>query len=409
MTETTPSARRRGHLLLLVAVLALVAVADGVYLTLAHVDYEFGKPSELVQVCGKLASRGCAVTTGRFGDLMGIPVSVLGMAGAAATAVAAAMGYRQRRAAHDPWRGTTFGLAAFSVLASMLMAVFSLVEGSFCPMCVAWYGLNAAMGLFSWHALGDAQDRSLATMLRDAMGAPGTAVVAAFFLTFSAGYWMYGEHRASVRAEYEQLTNALVDQILAEVEPVEVSLEGLPTKGPDDATLTVVEIADFQCPHCRRLWEGIAGYSEQSANSVRVAFVHFPLDDSCNPGVQGIHPLACEAAKAAECARAHDKFFDYGDLLFEHQPAFEREQLVGYATELGIAGDEFAACLDDEQTTLAVKRSIARAILLDIEATPTFFVNGYKFGGAKPKEWISLVFDKLAVRGAKGRADTSAR
>lgn len=393
--------------MLLIVILAVAGIADGLYLTIVHVDYEYGKPSDLVQVCGAMASRGCAVTTGRFGDLMGIPVSVLGMAGAAATAVTAAMAWRARDRAHDPWRGTTFALAMFSVLVSVMMAMFSLAEGSFCPMCVAWYGINAGIGLFAWTALGDDQDASLGTMLRDTMGPVGTAVVAAFFLTFSAGYWVYGKHRADVRAEYEKLTNDLVDKILAEATPVELSLKGLPTKGPDDATLTVVEVADFQCPHCRKLWEGISGYAKASHNSVQVAFVHFPLDDECNPGVQGIHPFACEAARAAECARRSDKFFEYGDLLFQNQPAFEPDKLVGYAGQLGLDEAEFRSCLGEEAIDLEVRRSIARSILLNVEATPTFFINGYKFGGAKPKEWIDLVFDKLAHRSSvKSTAET---
>jgi len=396
MTGSSTGGRTRGILLIAMVILAIAGVADGWYLTMVHVDYELGKPSDLVQVCGKLAAHGCAVTTGRFGDLMGIPVSIIGLGGAAATALTAAMAWRHRHEAHDPWRGTTFALAAFSVLVSLLMGMLSALEGSFCPFCLAWYGINLGLGILAWKALGDRQDTSLQRIIDDGLAAPGLAVLAAFGLSFAVGYWGYGERRASVLAELSEITDALVEKILASEEPVEISLEGLPIKGPEDATLTVVEVADFQCPHCRRLWEGVSAYGERSSASLRVAFVHYPLDDKCNPGMQGTHPVACDAAVAAECARRHGKFFEYGDLLFAHQPAFDRDALVGYAGELGLPEDEFRACLDDDAAELEVRRSIARAILMGVDATPTFYVNGYKFRGARPPDWIALVFDKLA-------------
>ncbi|MEM7152739.1 MAG: thioredoxin domain-containing protein [Myxococcota bacterium] len=401
MSGSGTQERRRGILLLAMMVLAVLGVADGWYLTMVHVDYELGRASELVQVCGKLASRGCAVTTGQYGDIMGVPISVIGMSGAAATAVAAAGALRNRAKAHDPWRGTAFALAAFSVLASMLMGMLSASEGSFCPFCVAWYGINFALGLAAWFSLGPFQDTSAGRILDDALATPGLTVLAVFALTFSAQYWAYGQRRAQVRGELEKDLDKRVEALLAAETPVEVSVEGLPTKGPADAPLTVIEIADFQCPHCRRLWDSVSAYGKNAELPVQVAFVHYPLDESCNPGMQGVHPLACGAAEAAECARMQGKFFEYGDLLFANQPAFEKDDLLGYAKTLELDEATFASCLGSDEAKLEVRRSIARAILMDVDATPTFFVNGYKFRGARGADWIEIVFSKLAKDAAE--------
>ena len=131
---------------LLVVILAVAGMADGVYLSLVHVDYELGKPTELAKVCSQLAPAGCLVTTGRFGSLLGIPVALWGLGGAAATAVVAGVAFVHRRERHDPWRGTTFALGAASVLASITMAMLSSLEGSYCPFCVLWYGINLGIG-----------------------------------------------------------------------------------------------------------------------------------------------------------------------------------------------------------------------------------------------------------------------
>lgn len=394
------AARRRGLLLLLVVILAVAGMANGVYLSLVHVDYELGKPTELAKVCSQLAPAGCLVTTGRFGSLLGIPVALWGLGGAAATAVVAGVAWVHRRERHDPWRGTTFALGAASVLASITMAMLSSLEGSYCPFCVLWYGINLGIGLSAWLALGEEQDASLARVLRDALSLPGLLALAAFCLAFSAGYWFYGTRRAETRAELVTLMELTVEAKLEEP-TVAIDLTGLPTRGPDDATLTIVEVADFQCPFCRRVWEGIHDYTESTTHSVRVAFVHYPLDGKCNPGIDEIHPYACLAAQAAECARREDKFWEYGDVMFEYQYALERADLLTYAEQLGMDRAAFDACLDDEAVKTEVRRSIARAMLLGVEATPTFFVNGYKIRGALPRAGLPIALDEFAKH-AKG-------
>ncbi len=392
---TGTQARRRAILLALVVLLALLGVANGWYLTRVHVDYELGKPTELVEVCSQFASRGCAVTSGRFGTLMGIPIALWGLGGAAATAVTAAVAITRRRESHDPWRGITFALAVASVLASIVMATLSAMEGSFCPFCVAWYGINFGLGMFSWLALGEGQDTSLGEIVRDATHAPGLVALAVFAVGFSLGYRDYATRRASTRAELETVVAAMVADNLAGQTPIELPLRGIPTSGPDDATLTIVEAADFQCPHCRKVWESVRDYSEQSTVTVRKAFIHYPLDGSCNDGLESVHEHACLAARAGECAHRQEKFWEYGDIVFARQHALERADLVSYATELGLDVPAFDACLDDDGSALEVRRSIARAILMGVDAPPTFFLNGYKFRGAPPQSWMPLVFDNV--------------
>ncbi|MEX1366769.1 MAG: thioredoxin domain-containing protein, partial [Nannocystaceae bacterium] len=268
-------------------------------------------------------------------------------------------------------------------------------EGSFCPFCVAWYGINLIMGLCAYKAWSIGDRGSLLQVLRDALGRPGAAAVATAVLGVSMGYGGYLLRRHTVLIG---VANATLDRILEDETPVALDLEGLPSEGSEDAPITVVEVADFECPFCRELWDSIRWYSDNNPSKVRVVFVHYPVDDSCNPRVKGVHPQACRAARAAQCAHRYDAFFEYGDLLFDNQPAFGSDDLVDYATQLGLPEDEFRACLDDETTAQQVAASIARASRLGVQTTPTFFVNGYKFGGSREYKWVKLVFDGLARR-----------
>ncbi len=391
--------RRRGILLLLLALVALAAVADGLYLTLVHLDYEVGKNS-VSQVCHQFAAQGCSVTAGKFGDIGGIPVATIGMGGAMAIVVAAVMAFRNKQEVYDAWRGAAYLLAVISVLASVVMAVFSIIEGSFCPFCLAWYGLNAVMLWLATLALGAGHGRDLRTAFSDLSGKPGVPLVLVFGATVAAGLWYSGVRRDGLLDEQEKVIREVVIEVRNQ-ERVDIDLTGLPVTGPEDADLTIVEIADFQCPYCKKVWEGIRQYKAGSEHKVRTAFIHYPIDGKCNTGLGEMHEFACEAARAAECARKHDKFWEMGDKMFGGQPDLARDDLVGYAEEIGLDKNEFVACLDDEATNLEIKRSIARAILLGVEATPTFYVNGFRFVGSMPPPLYEPFLDGMYAAEAR--------
>lgn len=386
-------ATRRAWLSVLLFVLALLAVADGAYLTLVHVDLEVGKPG-VSQVCHALASQGCNVTGGRFGDLLGVPVATIGMAGAAATAFAAAMAYLRRREPYDAWRSAAYLLGIASIAASVLMAVFSTIERSYCPFCLMWYGLNFGIVASGRALVGVTQDRDLRSLVSDTLGAPSLPLVAVFALSLAGGLWGSHQRRNELLGERELALRQIVEEVRAQGR-TEIDLAGLPSKGPEDAEVTIVEVADFECPFCKKVWDNVADFRAKSDKSIRTVFIHYPLDKTCNPGVQGMHQMACGAARAAECARREGKFWEMGDLMFAGQPALERDDLVGYAGELGLDEAKFEACLDDPEIDTELKKSIARAILLDVSATPTFYVNGYEFRGAVPRPLFGPLIEGL--------------
>lgn len=404
---SSAEATRRGRFLLLLIVLALLGVADGVYLTLVHVDLEVGKPGA-AGICHALAANGCNVTGGRFGDLGGVPVATIGLAGAAATAFAGIMAFVRRDVAWDSWRSAALLLGLFSVAASVLMAVFSALEGSYCPFCLIWYVLNFGIAAAGWAAIGVSQDRDLGTLLRDTLGPPALPLVAVMAFSLAGGLYGASVRRNSLVGERDAAMREALPKIVEEVlaqGKVQVDLQGLPTKGPDDADITIVEVADFECPFCKKVWDNVAELRKTTDLSVRTAFIHYPLDASCNKGVGTLHEMACGAARAAECARRHDKFWEYGDLLFSRQPALEKDDLLGYAVELGLDKAEFEACLADPEIDKTLKKSIARAVALGVDATPTFYVNGYEFRGSVAQPLFIPLVQALVKADAAKTAD----
>lgn len=382
----------RRPLLLLVA-LALLGATDGIYLTLVHLDYEVGEVG-LASACHAFSSTGCAVTAGRFGDIAGIPIATFGFAGALATAIVGAIAWRRRERWDDPYRSAAVLLAFTSVLASIAMAVLSFVEGAYCPFCVLWYGINAALGWAAWRCR-DPHLR-LRDMFDDALGMPALVATAVFATGVISTTRVY-DHRRDVleRQHFEALIPELVRELQSKP-PVQFRIaDDAPSRGPTDAEVTIVEFGDFECPFCRKLWASVEHYAEHGGRSVRVVFAHYPLDSACNPDVDKRHPHACAAAIASECARRQGKFFEYGQQMFDHQSELERDDLLGHADAVGLDKAAFTTCLDDPTALARVRADVARGAALEITGTPTFFINGRRWTGGLPPEVLAGVIDGL--------------
>ena len=108
--------------------------------------------------------------------------------------------------------------------------------------------------------------------------------------------------------------------------------------GPDRAELELVMYGDFQCPYCTAAYPIVRRIRDQLAGRLLFAFRHFPLRE--------IHPDAERAAEAAEAAAAQGAFWQMHDRMYESRGALGREDLIHYASELGLDAERFTAELD---------------------------------------------------------------
>lgn len=130
------------------------------------------------------------------------------------------------------------------------------------------------------------------------------------------------------------------------------------------------------------------------AGKVRWGYIHMAF----------LGPESQWAAEASECAADQGRFWEYHDLLYarqkgENQGAFSKENLKGFAVELGLDADAFAACLDSGKYTSRVRADTAFAQSLGISGTPAFLVNGRPMMGAQPFETFrTLIEAELSSR-----------
>ena len=118
--------------------------------------------------------------------------------------------------------------------------------------------------------------------------------------------------------------------------------------------------------------------------------------------LQRKHPQAFMAAVAAECAEDQGKFWEYHDSLFANVRAQMRPDLERYAEELELNMDKFKACLDDPKMADEVRKDIADANEIGVNATPTFIVNGSLVSGANPDTLRRLIRQELGMPPEEG-------
>jgi protein-disulfide isomerase len=160
------------------------------------------------------------------------------------------------------------------------------------------------------------------------------------------------------------------------------SIADAATKGSRDATIVLIEYADFQCPYCRQFAGRILPELEQryvGTGKLRVVFKHMPL--------QEIHPHAVMAAEAAECARQQGRFWQMHDALFADQ-RLDEASLVEKARTNSVGLEQFSECVRGNGA-VRVKQDLAAARALGLSVTPTFLI-GRDVGGAVKVEQILM-------------------
>jgi len=139
--------------------------------------------------------------------------------------------------------------------------------------------------------------------------------------------------------------------------------------GPADATVTLEEFGDFQCPPCGRLSEPINQLQKQY--NLRLIYRNFPLP---------VHEHAKEAAYAAEAAGRQGRFWQMHDLLYREQAVWSkatdaRALFNAYAGMLQLDLDRFKNDLDSSEVQERVEMDSHRGAAIGVQNTPTIFIN----------------------------------
>lgn len=143
--------------------------------------------------------------------------------------------------------------------------------------------------------------------------------------------------------------------------------------GNPNATVTIEEFADFQCPTCATIHKVLKNVQAAYGSRIKFIFRNYPLLQ--------IHKNAYDAAVASEAAGRQGRFWDMQNLIFENQTAWSnstdaRTVFAGYAEKLGLDVERFKSDIAGFEAKQRVDRDIERGRALNVNSTPTIFING---------------------------------
>jgi protein-disulfide isomerase len=182
-----------------------------------------------------------------------------------------------------------------------------------------------------------------------------------------------------------------------------------PSLGTPGAKVVLVLFTDFECPFCKEEAKVLRdNLLKAYPTEVRLYFKEYPLES--------IHPWAKLAAIAGRCVYRQNAlaFWDFHDYVFENQNALNdamkittqpdltqfRAKIVEWAAGKGLDATQLGGCMDNRSTEAEVDRSVAEARKLQVNQTPTLFINGRPLPGNFPWEQLKTFID-LELQRAK--------
>lgn len=213
-----------------------------------------------------------------------------------------------------------------------------------------------------------------------------------------------GEHKENVkfyvskdgrflfRGELSDMTKDPLGENLSQIRTTDA-----PVMGDPKAPVTIVEYSDFECPVCRNLHDALRNILPNYPGKVQVIFKDFPLEQ--------IHPWARTAAIAGRCAyqQKPEAFWKVYDLIYDNQEIISAAnawgKMVDYASQAGLDADVFKSCMASPEAGAAVNASHANGEKLEVNSTPTLFVNGRRMVGADANQLQQYINYELAKVG----------
>jgi protein-disulfide isomerase len=172
-----------------------------------------------------------------------------------------------------------------------------------------------------------------------------------------------------------------------------------PVLGSADATITLIEFTDYQCPFCSRHYTQTYGQIKKDyidTGKVKLVVRDYPL---------GFHPHAQKASEATECADEQGKFWEMHDKLFATQDTWSPLQdavstFKQYAAELKLNTSTFDTCLDSGAMASEVNKDMTDGQSAGIDGTPGFWIIGpdgqtKQISGAYPYETFKTAFEEM--------------
>jgi len=338
--------------------------------------------------CAAGSNFSCAdVLKSSLASVFGIPIAVYGLAFYAVTAFLVCL----RRFKENLLPGLPdvfFAGGLIITLYSIFLLIGSkVVVGKFCIRCMGLYGVNIALFATAWLSHPDGGRAALGRVAK-VVTLPGFWATV-LLLSIATPSTQYRYSQAADAAIKDQIEKKRIE-IKNTADNIDVDPGKSPMRGQENAPVTIIEWADFQCGYCQQMAFSLKAALSKVPTAFKYHFKNYPLTN-CSSNEGTVH-RSCAAAIAFECAKDQGKAWEMHDMLFTNNHALEDDQLYQYSNMLGLDVETFRSCLKDPKAHERLKADVEQGMKLKIESTPTWYINGSRqVGPVTPNVILSMV------------------
>jgi len=343
------------------------------------------------------------VLLSRYSTAYAVPVAVYGAIWFAGILVLLAAGTWGRASLRENVPGYLFALSTAGLAVVLYLAYVSFaVLKVYCPLCLtadaAVIGLFIVSGAATPFPMTTLPKRLVHDLKASFVSPAAIGVIVLFLVGAGSAVALFAREAAIADSALASGTAQLASaNQRSEFERWFAAQPRVPLVVPSEgAKVLIVDFSDFQCPYCKQAYVSLKPivdkYNAQQPNTVRLVLKDFPLDSKCNASVQngGPHPFACEAAVAVLLAKGKVREQALEDHLFANQEMFSSENIRKWAKDIGQVSDfdaKYAATIEE------VKSDIAFGHTLQVNATPTMFINGVKVAGVLAPQYLDKAIE----------------
>lgn len=160
--------------------------------------------------------------------------------------------------------------------------------------------------------------------------------------------------------------------------------------GATNPKITIVEFTDFACPYCRQSALEIIPLIKEYPDTIKLVIRDFP-----------IHENSIDLAIAMRCAGEQNRYWEAYELTFTQQELLQdtgellKVNLLAWAEVLGLDLIQFETCFDERRYVSSVRRDYEDGLLLEIQGTPTWYINNYPLTGHYSADKFRDLFNGL--------------
>jgi uncharacterized membrane protein/protein-disulfide isomerase len=363
-----------------VALLALLGLADSVYLSISH--YRVYTDIAYESFCAISKSINCdTVSQSPYSILIGVPVPIWGIIGYASFIILLLFAWSKEAQKQRMWMILFCISLAFSIYSVILAYISAFYIQSYCMMCLVSFGINFLLLYYTWLVrrrfdksglieglildigfLREKKKKTIPAFL-------STLCIVGVLLVYFPAYWEFFPPKISKNL------------------PKGITEDGYPWIGAENPELEIWEFTDYQCFQCKKMHFFLRKLIESNPDKIRLIHRHFPMDHKYNPLVkEKFHVGSGAMAILAEYANMRGKFWKMNDVLLAISGSTKVLDIKKLSEKVGLDYRSLSHLIKNRTIRLRIKHDIAIGIKLGINGTPGYVIGGKVYLGQIPPE-----------------------